>query len=79
MIGSPARLPVAYAVLAECDWRRSTHLIRATGPTEPPKPRLLDRVRGAIRARHMSRSTEESYVEDGTANTRTRTNRVPLR
>jgi hypothetical protein len=62
MIGSPARLPVAYAVLAESDWRRSTHLIRETGPTEPPKPRLLDRVRGAIRARHMSRSTEESYV-----------------
>jgi hypothetical protein len=62
MIGSPARLPVAYAVLAESDWRRSTHLIRETGPTEPPKPRLPDRVRGAIRARHMSRSTEESYV-----------------
>ena len=62
MVGSPARSPVAYAVLAESDWRRSTHLIRETGPTEPPKPRLLDRVRGAIRARHMSRSTEESYV-----------------
>ena len=62
MMGSPARSPVAYAVLAESDWRRSTHLIRETGLTEPPKPRLLDRVRGAIRARHMSRSTEESYV-----------------
>src|ERR1041385_7333772 len=27
-----------------------------------PKPRLLDRVRGAIRARHYSRRTEETYV-----------------
>jgi integron integrase len=29
---------------------------------EPPKPRLLDRVRQALRARHMSRRTEEAYV-----------------
>ncbi|MGH7354299.1 MAG: integron integrase [Candidatus Rokuibacteriota bacterium] len=28
----------------------------------PPPPRLLDRVRAAIRARHFSRRTEESYV-----------------
>ena len=62
MIGSPARAPVAYAVLSARDWRRSPHVVRESGPTEPPKPRLLDRVRGAIRARHMSRSTEESYV-----------------
>ena len=62
MIGSPARAPVAYAVPSARDWRRSAHVVRESGPTEPPKPRLLDRVRGAIRARHMSRSTEESYV-----------------
>ena len=30
-------------------------------PPAPP-PRLLDRVRAAIRARHYSRRTEESYV-----------------
>ncbi len=31
-------------------------------PREPQRPRLLDRVRGALRARHYSRRTEESYV-----------------
>jgi len=34
-----------------------------TGPLPPPgKPRLLDRVREAIRARHYSLRTEEAYV-----------------
>jgi integron integrase len=28
----------------------------------PPPPRLLDRVRGALRARHFSRRTEDAYV-----------------
>jgi integron integrase len=31
-------------------------------PSAPSRPRLLDRVREAIRARHYSRRTEESYV-----------------
>src|SRR3989449_4833613 len=31
-------------------------------PTASPKPRLLDRVRDAIRARHYSRRTEDAYV-----------------
>ena len=31
-------------------------------PTGAPKPRLLDRVRAAIRARHYSRRTEKTYV-----------------
>ena len=31
-------------------------------PTGAPKPRLLDRVRTAIRARHYSRRTEKAYV-----------------
>ncbi len=31
-------------------------------PATYPKPRLLDRVRDAIRARHFSRRTEEAYV-----------------
>jgi len=30
--------------------------------TGAPKPRLLDRVRAAIRARHYSRRTEKAYV-----------------
>jgi integron integrase len=31
-------------------------------PSAPQKPRLLDRVREAIRAHHFSRSTEDAYV-----------------
>ena len=33
-----------------------------TGPSDPPKPRLLDRVRQAIGARHYSRRTEKAYL-----------------
>jgi integrase-like protein len=33
-----------------------------SGPPEPPKPRLLDRVRHAIQTRHYSRGTERAYV-----------------
>jgi len=33
-----------------------------SGPPEPPKPRLLDRVRQAIETRHYSRRTEKAYV-----------------
>ena len=36
--------------------------LRQTGPADAPKPRLLDRVRGAIRTRHYSRRTEKAYV-----------------
>lgn len=35
-------------------------VIREAGPA--PEPRLLDRVRAAIRTRHYSRRTEEAYV-----------------
>src|SRR5215469_15768288 len=31
-------------------------------PASAPKPRLLDRVREAIRSRHYSRRTEKAYV-----------------
>jgi len=37
-------------------------IARETGPADSPKPRLLDRVRAALRARHYSRRTEEAYV-----------------
>ncbi len=40
----------------------ATSSIRANSLPKPPKPRLLDRVRQALRARHMSRRTEEAYV-----------------
>jgi len=32
------------------------------GPGDAPRPRLLDRVRQAIAARHYSRRTEKAYV-----------------
>ena len=42
--------------------RRAPWACRESGPPEPPKPRLFDRVRQALRARHLSRRTEEAYV-----------------
>ena len=36
--------------------------VRETPTREYPKPRLPDRVRDAIRARHGSRSTEKTYA-----------------
>ena len=37
-------------------------IARESYAPEAPKPRLLDRVREAIRARHYSRRTEKTYV-----------------
>src|SRR5499425_3421438 len=37
-------------------------IVRESRAPEAPKPRLLDRVREAIRARHYSRRTEQAYV-----------------
>src|SRR3989475_8616557 len=42
--------------------RRSRLAVHETGSAEPAKPRLLDRVRTALRSRHYSRRTEEAYV-----------------
>ena len=36
--------------------------VRETGPACAPKPRLLDRVREAIAARHYSHRTEKAYI-----------------
>ena len=46
-----------------CRWREVC-VIRCVGslPTPPQGPRLLDRVRAAIRVRHYSRRTEKVYV-----------------
>jgi len=38
------------------------HVLRETPPAEAPKPKLLDRLRHAVRARHYSRRTEKAYV-----------------
>ena len=51
-ISYPASPEGAFAALA----------VREVGPAGAPKPRLLDRVREAIRARHYSRRTEKAYV-----------------
>ena len=40
----------------------ATFAVRETGPGGAPKPRLLDRVRQAIGARHYSRRTEKAYI-----------------
>jgi hypothetical protein len=39
-----------------------TRTVREPVPPVLPKPRLLDRVREALRVRHYSRRTEEAYV-----------------
>ena len=41
--------------------KRHAHRTRVVPPVLP-KPRLLDRVREALRVRHYSRRTEEAYV-----------------
>ena len=45
-----------YSIIPGCE------LVCETSPAWPAKPRLLDQVREAIRTRHYSRRTEESYV-----------------
>lgn len=42
--------------------RAAALAVREVGPAGVSKPRLLDRVREAIRARHYSRRTEKTYV-----------------
>ncbi len=49
---------VRYAVTADC---ASAAALRETA-SAAPKPKLLDRVRQALRARHYSRRTEKAYV-----------------
>src|SRR3989442_1303446 len=51
---------VIYAPARELE--RALLAFREIGPAGAPKPRLLDRVRWALRARHYSRGTEEAYV-----------------
>jgi integrase-like protein len=41
---------------------KSVAAVREGPPAGPPKPRLLDRVRMALRLRHYSRRTEKAYV-----------------
>jgi integron integrase len=57
-----ARSPVQYAKLAAGGRSITAWCFREASTPEPARPRLLDRVRQALRARHMSRRTEEAYV-----------------
>ncbi len=52
----------SYVVLSGDGLRSSVAFVYETSPAGPPKPRLLDRVRVALRTRHYSRRTEEAYV-----------------
>jgi integron integrase len=53
--------PVRYRVL--CGRPPSAApAVHEAGPGAAPKPRLLERLRQAVRARHYSRSTEKAYV-----------------
>jgi integron integrase len=47
---------------ASCGVSGSLRLVGESRPADTPKPRLLDRVRAALRARHYSRRTEDTYV-----------------
>ena len=53
---------LSYVVLPESTRRGSVFTVHETGAPVPPKPRLLDRVRAALRIRHYSRRTEKAYV-----------------
>jgi len=57
-----ARSPVQYAKLPAGGGDIAAWSLREVSTPEPARPRLLDRVRHALRARHMSRRTEEAYV-----------------
>ncbi len=46
-----------YGMTTSAPW-----LVREASPPAPRPPRLLDRVREAIRSRHYSRRTEKAYV-----------------
>ena len=62
MVSIHSNRSASYSVLSEGGRCGSMRAVRETSPAGPPKPRLLDRVRAALRTRHYSRRTEEAYV-----------------
>jgi integron integrase len=60
MVATEPHATLRYAAVSSSARRR--WLAREAGPPALPKPRLLDRVRAAVRARHFSHRTEEAYV-----------------
>ena len=61
MVALPSRRSVVYAAVRE-EAAHAGLAVRESGPADAPKPRLLDRVLAALRARHYSRRTETAYV-----------------
>src|SRR3989454_3330107 len=60
MVGTHRAVPFRYAATS-CRGR-ARWIAREAGPPAPQQPRLLDRVRAALRARHYSRRTAKAYV-----------------
>jgi len=60
MVGTQRAVPFRYAATS-CRGR-ARWIAREAGPPAPQQPRLLDRVRAALRTRHYSRRTEKAYV-----------------
>ena len=60
MDAGAAMRSVRYGVAAECS--PAAPVLRETTSAESSKPKLLDRVCHAVRARHYSRRTEKAYV-----------------
>jgi hypothetical protein len=56
-----AARPRAYSPVFDSPARRLL-VVHEPEPGGRPRPRLLDRVRQAVRARHYSRRTEQAYV-----------------
>ncbi len=61
MVTLQLHVPVSYPPVTGLADARA-FAVRETTPPGPPKPRLLDRVRQALQARHGSRRTEKAYV-----------------
>jgi hypothetical protein len=60
MISVRGNPPFSYVVLADDSRRGSVFTVHETCAPGPSKPRLLDRVRAALRIRHYSRRTEKA-------------------
>jgi hypothetical protein len=60
-IALPSNSQISYPILSAGAFTAAL-AVHQTGPAGAPKPRLLNRVREAIRARHYSRRTEKAYV-----------------
>ena len=62
MVSRHENPPRVYTVPREGSRRSVLSAVHEVSPAGPPKPRLLDRARAAIRTRHYSPRTEEAYV-----------------